>query len=104
MSEILKKQGLIIPEHVKRQIEANKAKETPFLRVVDLVANVSAPMPGNITDWPAMIQDQIYNALMKKCVEDKITYTIVDSRCGVDDGVWYVHVTAMWKKEMMICH
>lgn len=103
MSEILKQSGLIIPEHVKKQIDANKAMETKSLRVVDLVANVSAPMPGKIEDWPASIQDQIYKALMDRCVQDKITYTIVDSMCGVDDGVAYVHVTAAWKEEVT-CH
>lgn len=96
--EIVNKPGLIIPEHVRQQIEQRKAIKDADLHVVDMVVNVSAPIPGTIEDWPAQIQDAIYEALMKKCVADGRTYTILNSRCGIDDGVAYLHVVAAWKR------
>lgn len=98
--EIIKNPGLVIPDHVRRQIEERKATAKADLHVVDMVVNVSAPLPGRIEDWPAKIQDAIYEALMRKCVEEGRTYTIVNSRCGIDDGVPYLHVVAAWKRGM----
>lgn len=97
---IVNKPGLIIPEHVRQQIEQRKTIKDADLHVVDMVVNVSAPCPGRIEDWPAEIQDAIYKALMDKSVRDGRTYTIVNSRCGIDDGVAYLHVVAAWKRGM----
>lgn len=73
-----------------------QVKRTRY-RTAELVVNVSAVMPGQIEDWPANIQDGIYEALMRHSIRTKKSdWTIVHSYSDKDlDEGPYVHVIAV---------
>lgn len=50
----------------------------------ELIVNVSAVMPGSITDWPANVQDGVYAALERVIMRSHIPYEIVASYSDVD--------------------
>lgn len=71
------------------------------IKTYDMVQYVTAPLEGEISDWPANIQDAIYEALEKKAQEVEHPLTIVHSRCDVEPAdddrsvdKLYVHVVA----------
>lgn len=70
-------------------------------RVAQLVANVTAVMPGGIKDWPSNIQDRIYKALETINEKNKAQFTIVDSYSDndIDDGP-FVHVIAVYRVKL----
>jgi hypothetical protein len=61
-----------------------KTYRLPELRTFELVAWVSAPMPGTIDDWPANIQDRILAALQTISDREKVPLTIVSCVCEVN--------------------
>jgi hypothetical protein len=67
----------------------------------DLIQYVDAPIYGSIQEWPAMIQDQIYEALRRMEAKLGINLTITHSESGIDyaDGLlivntYYIKVVA----------
>lgn len=68
------------------------------VRTFDVKAYLDAPVPGEIADWPANIQDRIFNAIERLERRENIVCTIFHSRCDKDYGEvaaqdrWYVHV------------
>lgn len=55
------------------------------LRVFELRADVTGYLPGELKDWPANIQDQIY-AAMERCIKKTRVkgLDVIQSRCGRD--------------------
>lgn len=63
-------------------------------RQVHLFVPVSAYLAGEITDWPANIQDGIYKAIERKQAEEREQLSIIKSECEweEDEGYFLVHV------------
>lgn len=75
--------------------KAAKTKKPVGIRTFTLMAEISAPMPGGLDDWPANIQDGIYAALEAKSKEVKLPLAIIKSWCDSDfDGKWYAYCLA----------
>lgn len=63
--------------------------------VADLIVNVTAFMPGGITDWPNHIQDRIYKTLEEHSKQKGRHYIIYKAWCDVDiDTGPYVRIIA----------
>lgn len=54
------------------------------LRTFDLIVHITAPLEGELSDWPANVQDAIYAALEKKAEEVELPLAIIHSRCDID--------------------
>jgi len=77
------------------------ADKTTSIRTFEIDVPVSAPLEGELTDWPANIQDPIYEAFELLAQKEQLPLAIVHSRCGVDHDVaegapgrFFLHVVA----------
>jgi hypothetical protein len=70
---------------------------------LEMVVPVTGGLEGDITNWPASIQDPIYEALQKEVGRLKLTgelpfdinsAEIIMSRCDKDENGWFIHVVA----------
>lgn len=67
--------------------------QTASIRTFELVVNVTGYLEGKLEDWPAMIQDKIYEAMERKADEVKLPLCVADSGCGYDeDEGYFLHV------------
>jgi hypothetical protein len=65
----------------------------------ELIVNVTELLPGGIKDWPANVQDRIYNALEKFEERTGVRWVIVGSKSDVDpDTGPFVHVMAVTRE------
>lgn len=66
-------------------------------RQFEVMQYVTGFMPGEIQDWPANIQDEVYKALERKSHQERRDLKIVRSYCDkeVDEQLYYVHVIAI---------
>jgi hypothetical protein len=66
---------------------------TNKIRTFEMIVNVSGPLAGELSDWPAKIQDGIYEAMERKAEEVKLPLAVVRSGCehDVDEG-YYLRV------------
>lgn len=56
------------------------------IRTFEILQYVTAPLDGEIQDWPANIQDAIYEALERMSQRVQLPLTIVASYCAIDYG------------------
>lgn len=56
------------------------------VRTFEIVQYVTGPLEGKLEDWPASIQDAVYQALERKAEEVELPLMVVDSACGIDYG------------------
>lgn len=75
--------------------------KTTGIRTFEVDVPISAPLEGELNDWPANIQDGIYAALERIAEREQLPLAIVHSRCDVDHDVaegapgrYYLHVVA----------
>lgn len=80
---------------------ASQVSKATGLKVFDLVQNVSGYLEGDISDWPANIQNQIYEALETKARQVMLPLHIIHSYCGIEPSeapggrdTFYAHVIA----------
>lgn len=62
----------IIPSHSTR-------------RTLRLVADISVPLPGGITDWPAYIQDPFFEKIEEREKEFGVAYQIIHSESNINE-------------------
>lgn len=74
-------------------------KDVNITRVWELLANVDGPLEGRIDDWPAHIQDKIWQKMEALSKRVKLSVAIIHSRCDYDvDTGWYLDV---WVSEIV---
>lgn len=56
------------------------------VRTFEIVQYITAPLEGDIEQWPSNIQDRIYEALEKKSNDVELPLKIVASYCAIDYG------------------
>lgn len=54
------------------------------IRTFEIVQYISGPLEGELSDWPANIQDAVYEALELKSKQEDLPLAIVASRCDID--------------------
>lgn len=54
------------------------------IRTFEILQYISAPLEGELADWPANIQDAVYAALERKSKDVELPLAIVASRCDID--------------------
>jgi hypothetical protein len=76
-------------------------KITTGPRLFELVQAVSAPLAGEMADWPDHIQEKVMSALDRLAEREKVALAIVYSVCDRDyahmdpaKDTWYVRVVA----------
>lgn len=64
------------------------------VRQIHMFVPVSAYLEGEITEWPANIQDGLYKAIEQKQAEENEQLNIIHSECTyeADEGYFLVHV------------
>lgn len=69
-------------------------------RQFEVMQYVTGFIPGEIQDWPADIQDEVYRALERKSRQERLNLKIVRSYCDkeVDEQFFYVHVVAICRE------
>lgn len=68
---------------------------SPKLRTFELFVRTTSPLEGGLDDWPANVQDKIFEALEKKAKEVMLPLAIVYSGADTDfDGNPCAHVIA----------
>lgn len=60
--------------------------------VADLVVNISTVVQGGLADWPAELQDKVYKEIENRSKISGRRWMHHHSRCGVNDGVPFIHV------------
>ena len=63
----------------------NPYKANP-IRTFEVKVYVNGYVEGGLADWPANVQDAIYEALEKKSDEVQLPLTVVHSYCDIDHG------------------
>ncbi len=67
--------------------------QTASIRTFELVANVTGYLEGKLEDWPAMIQDKIYEAVERKADKVQLPLCVVYSCCDYDeDEGYFLHI------------
>jgi len=75
-----------------------------FGRVFEIKANVDGYLPGELQDWPANIQDVIYQAMEHALKKYKVhSWKVMQSRCGrdVDEEPYYIHIVLMEESRLV---
>lgn len=77
--------------NILAKLEAQGAFKRP--RVGELIVGVSGPLGGGIGDWPANVQDKVYEALARFNADKGEDFYITKSWCDHDvDTGWYIRV------------
>lgn len=87
---------------IQRQADGSFKSTISGIRIFEMIQNVTGYIEGELSDWPAQLQDPIYEAVERKAKEVELPLTIVYSRCHIDygdaqdgtDDKFYIHVIA----------
>lgn len=82
----------------RRKPGVEERVDSTGIRMFDGVFPVDGPLPGELKDWPANIQDPIYKAIEQLSFVTQLRLALIASRCDIDHGEtkeqdqWYIHI------------
>ncbi len=85
---------------INTKVNPSLIQQATGIKTYEIVQYVSGYLDGDLSTWPANIQDRILEALERKAQDVEHPLTIVHSRCDVDYGEtsaqdrFYIHVIA----------
>jgi len=76
------------------------------VRTFEIAVDVTVPLEGSLGDWPAKVQDAIYEALARKSLEVELPLAITHSHCetnpGEEEGDPDVHSSIVYASEIVM--